>query len=89
MGLEADKVELLLLELLYKTDYSNEFDREVRATTAPSSHLTPLACQRGPACVLTCLPVPPGARTSVCAGVHRLFPAPGPHPLPGGVSHRA
>ncbi|KAG3275581.1 maestro heat like repeat family member 2A [Ictidomys tridecemlineatus] len=28
MGLEADKVELLLLELLYKTDYSNDFDRE-------------------------------------------------------------
>ncbi|XP_006171221.1 maestro heat-like repeat-containing protein family member 2A isoform X1 [Tupaia chinensis] len=28
MGLEADKVEVLLLELLYKTDYSNNFDRE-------------------------------------------------------------
>ncbi|XP_037705547.1 maestro heat-like repeat-containing protein family member 2A isoform X2 [Choloepus didactylus] len=28
MGLEADKVEVLLLELLYKTDYSNDFDRE-------------------------------------------------------------
>ncbi|XP_048663951.1 maestro heat-like repeat-containing protein family member 2A [Marmota marmota marmota] len=28
MGLEADKVELLLLELLYKTDYSNDFDQE-------------------------------------------------------------
>ncbi|XP_052605263.1 maestro heat-like repeat-containing protein family member 2A [Peromyscus californicus insignis] len=28
MGLEADRVEVLLLELLYKTDYSNEFDRE-------------------------------------------------------------
>uniref|UniRef100_A0A8C5KPY9 Maestro heat-like repeat family member 2A n=1 Tax=Jaculus jaculus TaxID=51337 RepID=A0A8C5KPY9_JACJA len=27
-GLEADRVEVLLLELLYKTDYSNEFDRE-------------------------------------------------------------
>uniref|UniRef100_A0A4W2GSD0 Maestro heat like repeat family member 2A n=1 Tax=Bos indicus x Bos taurus TaxID=30522 RepID=A0A4W2GSD0_BOBOX len=27
-GLEADKVEVLLLELLYKTDYSNDFDRE-------------------------------------------------------------
>lgn len=30
MGLEADRVEVLLLELLYKTDYSNDFDREVR-----------------------------------------------------------
>nr|XP_048297730.1 maestro heat-like repeat-containing protein family member 2A [Myodes glareolus] len=28
MGLEADRVEVLLLELLYKTDYSNDFDRE-------------------------------------------------------------
>ncbi|KAL6070320.1 hypothetical protein STEG23_008574 [Scotinomys teguina] len=28
MGLEADKVEVLLLELLYKTDYGNDFDRE-------------------------------------------------------------
>ncbi|XP_006893585.1 PREDICTED: maestro heat-like repeat-containing protein family member 2A [Elephantulus edwardii] len=28
MGLEADKVEVLLLELLYKTDYSNTFERE-------------------------------------------------------------
>uniref|UniRef100_A0A8C2W633 Maestro heat like repeat family member 2A n=1 Tax=Chinchilla lanigera TaxID=34839 RepID=A0A8C2W633_CHILA len=28
MGLEADKVELLLLEMLYKTDYGNDFDRE-------------------------------------------------------------
>ncbi|KAM5228684.1 maestro heat-like repeat-containing protein family member 2A [Ctenodactylus gundi] len=28
MGLEAERVELLLLELLYKTDYSNDFDRE-------------------------------------------------------------
>ncbi|XP_008570486.1 PREDICTED: maestro heat-like repeat-containing protein family member 2A [Galeopterus variegatus] len=27
-GLEANKVEVLLLELLYKTDYSNDFDRE-------------------------------------------------------------
>ncbi|KAF4022035.1 hypothetical protein G4228_013098 [Cervus hanglu yarkandensis] len=27
-GLEADKVEVLLLELLYKTDYSDDFDRE-------------------------------------------------------------
>lgn len=31
MGLEADKVEVLLLELLYRTDYSNDFDREVKA----------------------------------------------------------
>ncbi|KAF5919344.1 hypothetical protein HPG69_010744, partial [Diceros bicornis minor] len=29
-GLEADKVEVLLLELLYKTDYGNDFDREVK-----------------------------------------------------------
>ena len=29
-GLEADKVEVLLLELLYKTDYSDDFDLEVR-----------------------------------------------------------
>ncbi|XP_060049806.1 maestro heat-like repeat-containing protein family member 2A isoform X2 [Erinaceus europaeus] len=28
MGLDADKVEVLLLELLYKTDYSNDFDQE-------------------------------------------------------------
>ncbi|XP_077011610.1 maestro heat-like repeat-containing protein family member 2A isoform X2 [Tamandua tetradactyla] len=28
MGLEASRVEVLLLELLYKTDYSNDFDRE-------------------------------------------------------------
>ncbi|XP_031308306.2 maestro heat-like repeat-containing protein family member 2A [Camelus dromedarius] len=28
VGLEADKVEVQLLELLYKTDYSNDFDRE-------------------------------------------------------------
>ncbi|KFO32438.1 HEAT repeat-containing protein 7B1 [Fukomys damarensis] len=28
MGLEADKVQLLLLELLYKTDYGNDFNRE-------------------------------------------------------------
>ncbi|XP_066089105.1 maestro heat-like repeat-containing protein family member 2A [Saccopteryx bilineata] len=27
-GLEADKVEVLLLELLYKTDYGKDFDRE-------------------------------------------------------------
>ncbi|XP_070320849.1 maestro heat-like repeat-containing protein family member 2A [Odocoileus virginianus] len=27
-GLEADKVEVLLLELLYKTDYSDDFDWE-------------------------------------------------------------
>nr|XP_044607410.1 maestro heat-like repeat-containing protein family member 2A isoform X2 [Equus asinus] len=27
-GLEASKVEVLLLELLYKTDYGNDFDRE-------------------------------------------------------------
>ncbi|CAI9152513.1 unnamed protein product [Rangifer tarandus platyrhynchus] len=27
-GLEADKVEVVLLELLYKTDYSDDFDRE-------------------------------------------------------------
>uniref|UniRef100_G3UEQ0 Maestro heat like repeat family member 2A n=1 Tax=Loxodonta africana TaxID=9785 RepID=G3UEQ0_LOXAF len=27
-GLEANKVEVLLLELLFKTDYSNDFDRE-------------------------------------------------------------
>lgn len=36
MGLEADRVEVLLLELLYKTDYSNDFDREVRV---PLNHL--------------------------------------------------
>lgn len=35
MGLEADRVEVLLLELLYKTDYSNDFDREVRLPWAP------------------------------------------------------
>lgn len=34
MGLEADRVEVLLLELLYKTDYSNDFDREVRRLSA-------------------------------------------------------
>ncbi|KAM4836615.1 maestro heat-like repeat-containing protein family member 2A [Thomomys bottae] len=28
MGLEADRVEVQLLELLYKTDYGNDFDRE-------------------------------------------------------------
>ena len=36
MGLEADRVEVLLLELLYKTDYSNDFDREVRVRSQPS-----------------------------------------------------
>lgn len=36
MGLEADKVEVLLLELLYKTDYSNDFDREVRTPQLPA-----------------------------------------------------
>lgn len=35
MGLEADRVEVLLLELLYKTDYSNDFDREVRVPLTP------------------------------------------------------
>ena len=35
MGLEADRVEVLLLELLYKTDYSNDFDREVRVPSTP------------------------------------------------------
>lgn len=35
-GLEASKVEVLLLELLYKTDYGNDFDREVRAPRRPS-----------------------------------------------------
>lgn len=35
MGLEADRVEVLLLELLYKTDYSNDFDREVRIPSTP------------------------------------------------------
>lgn len=34
-GLEADKVEVLLLELLYKTDYSDDFDREVRVPRGP------------------------------------------------------
>lgn len=34
-GLEADRVEVLLLELLYKTDYGNDFDREVRAPRSP------------------------------------------------------
>lgn len=36
-GLEADKVEMLLLELLYKTDYSNDFDREVRPLSSGPS----------------------------------------------------
>lgn len=34
-GLEANKVEMLLLELLYKTDYGNDFDREVRGPCSP------------------------------------------------------
>lgn len=38
MGLEADRVEVLLLELLYKTDYSNDFDREVRIPSAPLTY---------------------------------------------------
>lgn len=42
MGLEADKVEVLLLELLYKTDYGNDFDREVRVPGSPLLPTGPL-----------------------------------------------
>lgn len=53
MGLEADKVEVLLLELLYRTDYSNDFDREVKAPCSPLWTLggcgmgTPAVVRRG------------------------------------------
>ena len=43
-GLEADKVEVLLLELLYKTDYSNDFDREVRVPRGPLRALGVKGC---------------------------------------------
>ncbi|CAM9351687.1 unnamed protein product [Rangifer tarandus platyrhynchus] len=35
-GLEAGKVEVLLLEWLYKTDHSDDFDLEVSLTEGPS-----------------------------------------------------
>ena len=50
-GLEADKVEVLLLELLYKTDYSNDFDREVRVPRGPLRALGGCAV-----CVPVCVP---------------------------------
>ena len=43
-GLEADKVDVLLLELLYKTDYSNDFDREVRVPRGPLRALGVKGC---------------------------------------------
>ena len=51
-GLEADKVEVLLLELLYKTDYSNDFDREVRVPCGPLQALGGCAV-----CTSVCLSV--------------------------------
>ena len=43
-GLEADKVEVLLLELLYKTDYSDDFDREVRVPRGPPRPREDVVC---------------------------------------------
>ena len=45
-GLEADKVEVLLLELLYKTDYSDDFDREVRVPRGPPGPREDMVCAR-------------------------------------------
>lgn len=45
-GLEADKVEVLLLELLYKTDYSDDFDREVRVPRGPPGPREDVVCAR-------------------------------------------
>jgi hypothetical protein len=42
MSLEANRVEVQLMELLYKTDYSDDFDREVRVLAATSCLLDPL-----------------------------------------------
>ena len=80
-GLEADKVEVLLLELLYKTDYSDNFDREVRVPRGPPR----ASGGRG-----VCTPVPVGRRcvyvsvcmrvsTHVCAGGDR-WGVPPPRP---------
>ena len=60
-GLEADKVEVLLLELLYKTDYSNDFDRKVRVPRGPLRALGGCAV-----CVPVCVCVP--VWLSVCVG---------------------
>lgn len=82
-GLEADKVEVLLLELLYKTDYSNDFDREVRVPRAPLRALGGRAV-----CVLVCVCVP--VCLSVCGGaVDRVFPSPPALSLPTGPPCRA
>lgn len=55
---------MLLLELLYKTDYGNDFDREVRAPRLPAylSEPSGLAGNRGRAC--------PPACVCACTGVH-------------------
>lgn len=84
-------MELLLLELLYKTDYGKDFDREVRRPAAPPIRQSPLG-PRGVwrACVCTC--VCTGACVyaclCVCTCVHADVrvsgapppPAPTPHP---------
>lgn len=68
-GLEADKVEVLLLELLYKTDYGNDFDREVRASRCPLLSAGALRTSRNTACA--CLPacVHVGVHMCACACV--------------------
>lgn len=56
-GLEADKVEVLLLELLYKTDYGNDFDREVRVPRSPLLLPGPSGPSGDRACACMCVPV--------------------------------
>lgn len=85
-GLEADKVEVLLLELLYKTDYSNDFDREVRVPRGPL---------RGLGGCGVCMPV--RVRVPVCLSVcvwgggrsARGVPSTPALSLPAGSSRRA
>lgn len=57
-------MEVLLLELLYKTDYGNDFDREVRVPRSPL--LLPSGPSGDRACACMCVPV----CACLCAHMH-------------------
>lgn len=54
-------MEMLLLELLYKTDYGNDFDREVRVPCSPHPCTRPLwtlcTTVQASTCMSVCVPV--------------------------------
>lgn len=91
MGLEADKVELLLLELLYKTDYGNDFDREVKAPSVPSCPPAPSGlCGEGglmrdcvSVCMHVCVPVHTWLSVHLCVCTGVCGPLLTSCPLPG------